>query len=437
MTNDQLTRRAFLRRSTVGLLASTLPPWPVGAGEQNVASAGNQWPGRIAICRDRLMWDGGQVDAERVKSVLAACLRELADQESLDDALQAILPGCTPESTIAIKVNCIAQCATRWELAWALCGCFTEMFGGAYDVAQVAIFDQNYIAGAGYVGSRFTFDGSLVQLTDDPPFGTGVYPVPGHELTSLVADADYLVDMPVLKDHNDNQLTLSFKNHYGSVNPQGGMCGDYETMLALNAAPEIRDKTALVLLDGILGVWQGGPGQPAQYWSTYGNGLPCTLFVSTDPVTVEYWGRDTINRERSYHGLQPYEASYIEQASGAPYQLGVSDPSQMDVRSLHLGADDPPDVSPAAVTMPAYPNPTSGPATLRFRLGREADVVVGVYDTMGRKVADVGGGRFPAGSHAINWTGRDASGDRVAPGLYTWVLNAGTWQTTGSIIVVK
>lgn len=383
------------------------------------------------------MWGGSQVDPERVEGVLAACLCELADQGSLDEALQTILVGCTPESTVAVKVNCISPCATRWELAWALCSCLTKMFGGAYDVGNVTVFDQNYLGGSGYTPSRFTFNGSLVHLSGDPPFDTGVYPVPGHELTALITEADYLINMPVLKDHNSNQLTLSFKNNYGSVDPQAGMCGDYETMLALNAAPEIREKTALVILDGIMGVWHGGPDQPAQYWSTYGNGLPCTLFVSTDPVTVEYWGRDTINRERSFHGLQTYEAAYIEQASDPPYELGVSDPSQMDVRSLHLGADDPSATSPTAVTLPAYPNPTSGPVILRFRLGGDATVSVRIYDAKGRRVADVAGRRFPAGIHDLSWNGRNSGGEPVPPGSYTWVLAADTWQTPGSLIVIR
>jgi hypothetical protein len=383
------------------------------------------------------MWGGTGVDAGRVESVLAASLCELADQASVDTALRTVLAGCTPESTIAIKVNCISQCATRWELAWALCSCLSKMFDGTYDVGNVTVFDQNYIAGAGYVQSRFTFGGSSVQLSDDPPFDTGVYPVPGHELTSLITEADYLINMPVLKDHNSNQLTASFKNNYGSVNPQGGMCGEYGTMLALNTAQGIREKTALLVLDGILGVWQGGPDQPPQYWSTYGNGIPCTLFASTDPVTVEYWARDTINMERVFHGLPTYEAAYIEEASDPPYELGVSDPAQMDVRSLHLGADDPLGSRPTAVALPAYPNPTSGPVMLRFRLGKEATVSMRIYDAKGRSVADITGGRFRAGTHDISWNGRNASGEPVTPGSYTWVLAAETWQTAGSVIVIR
>jgi hypothetical protein len=380
----------------------------------------------------------GQVDQARVEMILGACLREVAEAATVTDALQILLPGFGPSSKVVVKVNCIAQCATRWEVAWALCSCLAQMCGGTYDVRQVTIFDQNWLAGAGYAQAAFTFGGNPVQLSDSPPFDSAVYPVPGHELTSLITEADFLIDMPVLKDHNDNELTLSLKNHYGSVDPQGGMCGDFETMLALNAHPSIKEKTALVVLDGIFGVWQGGPAVPPQYWSTYGDGTPNTLFVSTDPVTVEYWGRETINAERTHHGLQAYGASYVEQASLPPYELGVSDPAYMDVRSLHLGVDDPPGHdAPTALTLPPYPNPTTGPTMLRFRLDREAAVRIAVLELTGRTVALLASERFGPGEHHIHWDGRDMGGKRIGPGVYRWIVEGDGWRTAGSVLVVR
>ena len=436
MRRRHITRRTFLQQGAAGLLASAIQPG-LARAQGSRAVAGNQWPGRIVICRDRLMSTVGQVDPQRVEMVLSACLCELAEATTPTEALETLLPGFSPTSKIAVKVNCIAQCATRWEVAWALCSCLSKLCDSTYDMEQVTIFDQNYLAGAGYTEAAFTFGGSAAQLSDSPPFGSGVYPVPGHEITSVIAEADFLVDMPVLKDHNDNELTLSLKNHYGSVDPQSGMCGDFDTMLALNAHQSIKDKTALVILDGLFGVWQGGPGVPPQYWSTYGDGTPNTLLVSTDPVTVDYWGRDTINRERAHHGLQAYEAQYIEEASLPPYELGVSDPAHMDVRSLHLGAEDSPGHSPTALTLPPYPNPTTGPTMLRFRLDHEADVRISVHTLTGRRVALLASERFGPGEHCTHWDGRDLQGRQLGPGVYRWLLEGDGWRTAGSVLVVR
>jgi hypothetical protein len=389
------------------------------------------------VCRDGLICAGGQTSPERVETVLTACLCQLTEESTVTGALQAVLPGIAPTSKIAIKVNCIGQCATRWEVPRALCSCLSKLFEETYDVSQVTIYDQNHLAGAGYTEMRFAFDGSSVHLLDTPPFGSGIYPAPGHELTDLITQANFLIDMPVLKDHNSNELTSSLKNHYGSVDPQGGMCGDVEAMLELNTHPQIKDKTALVVLDGIMGVWHGGPQGSPRYWSTYADGTPNTLFVSTDPVTVEYWGRDVINTERAYHGLDTYEGSYIEAASLPPYELGVSDPGQMDVRSLHLAAEEMPDSQPTAVALSPYPNPTASCTTFRFRLAREAVTTISIYDPAGRRIAIVSGGRMKPGRHQLTWDGQDSRGQRAAPGLYRWVLAGQEWETMGSVLVVK
>ncbi len=389
------------------------------------------------MCRDRLMCIGGDTGPERVETVLAACLCELAQESTVTSALQAVFQGIAPSSKIAIKVNCIGQCATRWEVPRALCSCLSRLFEQTYDVSQVTIYDQNSLAGAGYTETQFAFDGSSARLVDTPPFGSGIYPVPGHELTDLITQADFVVDMPVLKDHNSNELTLSFKNHYGSVDPQGGMCGDVKAMLNLNSHLQIKDKTALVVLDGIMGLWHGGPQGSPGYWSTYADGTPNTLFVSTDPVTVEYWGRDAINAERAHRGLDTYEGSYIEAASLLPHELGVSDPGHMDVRSLHVAAEEMPGSQPTAVALSPYPNPTPGRTTFRFGLAREADTTISIYDTAGRNIAVLSGGRMKPGRHQLTWDGKDSRGRKAAPGLYQWVLAGQEWETTGSVLVVK
>src|SRR5204863_9817376 len=70
-----------------------------------------------------------------------------------------------------------------------------------------------------------------------------------------------------------------------------------------------------------------------------------------------------------------------------------------------------------------HPNPTSGPATLRYALPREAPVSLAIYDAAGRRVRTIVSGRMPAGVHEIPWDLRDDDGHAVTAGLYFARLN--------------
>jgi uncharacterized protein YegJ (DUF2314 family) len=66
------------------------------------------------------------------------------------------------------------------------------------------------------------------------------------------------------------------------------------------------------------------------------------------------------------------------------------------------------------VELALAPNPVQSEVTISFGLAR-AEVSVGVYTVDGRLVARL---EKPAGARAITWDLRDASGRRVAPGIY-------------------
>lgn len=67
---------------------------------------------------------------------------------------------------------------------------------------------------------------------------------------------------------------------------------------------------------------------------------------------------------------------------------------------------------------PPRPNPARTGAEIAFELPREAPVEVAVYDLGGRRVATVADGRMGEGPHVVRWNAQDASGRRVAAGLY-------------------
>jgi hypothetical protein len=75
----------------------------------------------------------------------------------------------------------------------------------------------------------------------------------------------------------------------------------------------------------------------------------------------------------------------------------------------------------------ALPNPAIAASSFEFTLGAPAPVSIAVFDPAGRRVATILDGReLPAGAHAYRWDLRDASGRRVAPGIYLV-----EWKTPG------
>jgi hypothetical protein len=159
-----------------------------------------------------------------------------------------------------------------------------------------------------------------------------------------------LVNLALLKDHQAAGVSLSLKNlsHGLANNAQRShisttsmACNAY--IPAVVAMPVIRTKAVLHILDGIKGVFHGGPGAREQFvWQHY------TLYFATDPVALDRIGWKQIDRQRLaagmlsvadavpdrysiYHNRQP---DHIEMAGALG--LGVSDEAKIDYRQLRL-----------------------------------------------------------------------------------------------------
>jgi len=57
-----------------------------------------------------------------------------------------------------------------------------------------------------------------------------------------------------------------------------------------------------------------------------------------------------------------------------------------------------------------------------------------MYDLRGRRVRLLARGPFPAGDQQLSWDGRDASGRRVAPGIYFASARIGGLHLVGHVL---
>jgi Domain of unknown function (DUF362) len=122
-----------------------------------------------------------------------------------------------------------------------------------------------------------------------------------------------VINLPVLKDHGSGGVTLALKNmSHGMFNnvarshlPQH-VRGDTKhgpnqcnTFIPTGASlPLVRQKVVLHILDGLIGVWQGGPS--SWHGNVWAHG---SLFFATDPVAMDHIGWEIVDAKRVEKGL--------------------------------------------------------------------------------------------------------------------------------------
>jgi hypothetical protein len=148
-----------------------------------------------------------------------------------------------------------------------------------------------------------------------------------QDLSNVLVRADYVINMPIMKKHPYAGVTLSFKNHFGSIWCPGclhawinGEIGDhyssiYNPLVDLYQNPNIGDKTVLLVGDGLYGERRDGTSKP-EPWETFGSDSPNSLFFSTDPVAIDSVMTDILHEEGYRGGVPNWADDYLELAAG-------------------------------------------------------------------------------------------------------------------------
>jgi uncharacterized protein (DUF362 family) len=127
-----------------------------------------------------------------------------------------------------------------------------------------------------------------------------------------------IVTIPCLKDHRSAGVTLALKNlshglnnnvarsHLADISTLGGVsygpnqCNTF-IPTAVAQAPT-RAKSVLHIMDGLIGVYEGGPGSWNKTWATWRHQ---GLLFATDPVAMDHVCWDIIDTKRVFEGWQP------------------------------------------------------------------------------------------------------------------------------------
>jgi flagellar hook assembly protein FlgD len=86
---------------------------------------------------------------------------------------------------------------------------------------------------------------------------------------------------------------------------------------------------------------------------------------------------------------------------------------------------------------PAVPNPSRSTATFSAHLDREEPLAMSIVDSSGRRVRNYPPRTLAAGSHQLDWDGRDQEGKPVASGVYFVRLDLGSESTLRKVILLR
>jgi hypothetical protein len=91
----------------------------------------------------------------------------------------------------------------------------------------------------------------------------------------------------------------------------------------------------------------------------------------------------------------------------------------------------------ARATLAVRSNPAGGEQWLDLSSPREGEQSLVIFDTAGRAVRHLAQGRYPSGSRAVRWDGRDDAGRAVPPGVYLARYNAAGRSARASLVRLR
>jgi hypothetical protein len=129
--------------------------------------------------------------------------------------------------------------------------------------------------------------------------------------------------------------------------------------------------------------------------------------------------------------------------NGAEYVLGTTGEIILDgnvsnliitKQTLSIASD----LLPKQFTLhPNYPNPFNPITSLRYDLPEQAQVMLTIYDLMGRKVTQLVNTTQEAGYRSEQWDATDSFGNPVSAGVYLYQIRAGEFVQTRKMVLLK
>jgi hypothetical protein len=276
------------------------------------------YPGRVVSVRSATCVDTttGAANAEAVREMMARGMRTLTGASSTSDAWRRFFE---PADHVGIKVNCggYPYCVSAYEIVAEV---VRQLMGVGIPSSQIYLYER--------------FQNQLDEVNYAPHLPDGVSIVAAERANRNVDNSGYdpatyleanffgeddtrsnmmrlvsqrltkIVNIPNMKDHGATGVTGCLKNvAYGSFSNvarthQAGVSHTYSVVGTLASIEPLRSRTVLQIMDGLRGVWHGGPFARTTRYVFY----PKQILFGTDPVAIDRLLLDIIEQERRARG---------------------------------------------------------------------------------------------------------------------------------------
>jgi photosystem II stability/assembly factor-like uncharacterized protein len=167
---------------------------------------------------------------------------------------------------------------------------------------------------------------------------------------------------------------------------------------------------------------------------------PNIIFVGTD--LGAYYSTNTGQRWQYLSNDLPLVSVYDMKVHNTANFLAIGTHARSMYKlnlSLITGQDTEPNINLAKnfQLKQNYPNPFNPTTTIPYSIGKQSQVKLTIYNTLGQEVRTLVNEVKPAGQYQISWDGRDNRGKITAAGEYVYRLEAGDFNQSRQLIFLK
>ena len=319
-----MDRRAFLQLAAASAAAAQTQGPRGKQPEYNIVSAYEQqqsgFPGQypaqvVCVHSDRSVNASATVDPAAVKEMMDAGMRSLTGAATPKQAWAQFIQ---PSDVVGVKLNCSGAPAIRSspEVAAEV---VRNLMEAGVSAKNIYLYDRfaDQMASSGYekvVPAGVNLIG--IEKVRDSPEGYdpktyvdvnffGEENTRSSLLRLVTQTFTKIVNVPVMKEHGAAGVTGCLKNiAYGNFSNvarshQGALTHTYSFIGTLAGVEPLRSKCVLNIMDGLNGVWHGGP---FSYVPEY-RFSPKQIFFGTDPVAMDRLLIDVIEEKRKAEGV--------------------------------------------------------------------------------------------------------------------------------------
>lgn len=332
-------------------------------------------------------WDDANTDPKLVSAMLSQALRGLTGRKTDKQAWEALFrhfnrtrklgdTGYRKGEKVVIKINANQDRGGQWKPGAGMhspqmiCALLEQLTREAGVAAQdITIYDasrgigdpiyQRVRARPEFQQVRFVVSPRAARegrLAAEPDMDNPVrFAEPGLTayLPRVLTEAKYLINLALLRAHTLFGITLTAKNHFGSVYfpEKGGWTpaplhasgsrnrpmGSYNCLVDLVGHKHVAGKTLLYLLEGLYPA-EHQEGTVIRFLS-FGDSWAASLLASQDPVAIDSVGLDILRSEPRATRVQGNPDNYLHEAAMAdrPPSGVTYDPEGDGVRLASLG----------------------------------------------------------------------------------------------------